>query len=94
MHALVAFTAAAESAAARYAGVQLQVAQDNLHLAQAAAAAGDRARAATLARQAILDARLTWAMSDAPPLRSAAEQVAEDAKLLLLGGGSHNLSQQ
>jgi len=80
--ALVAFSAAAEPASERYAGVQLQVAQDNLHLAQAAAAAGDRARAATLARQAILDARLTWAMSDAAPLRAAAAEVVEEAELL------------
>jgi len=80
--ALVAFTAAAEPATERYAGVQLQVAHENLQLARAAAAAGDRARAATLARQAILDARLTWAMSDAAPLRAAAAEVVEEAELL------------
>ena len=92
--ALLAFAAAAEPGAARYAGTQLQVAHENLQLARAAAAAGDRARAALLARQAILDARLTWAMSDAAPLRADAEDVAEDARVLLFGLGSHSLSQQ
>jgi hypothetical protein len=80
--ALVAFAAAAEPARARYAGTQLQVAQENLHRAQAAAAAGDKVRAAALAQAAIVDARLTWAMSDAAPLRAAAAGVLEEAELL------------
>ena len=80
--ALVAFTAAAEPAASRYAGAQLQVAQDNLRGAQAAARAGDLARAAALAQAALVDARLVWGMSDAAPLRAAAIEVAEEAELL------------
>src|SRR5581483_7343572 len=73
----------AEPATARYAPVQLQVARAALEEARAAAALGERARAVRLAWQAQVDARITWAMTEAPLIRRDAAEVAQRAAELM-----------
>lgn len=73
----------AELATERYAPAQLQVGQNMLERARAAAAVGEYARAGRLAWQAGLDARLTWQMTESPELRAdAAELGAAAAELI------------
>jgi hypothetical protein len=72
-----------ELATARYAPVQLRVAQDFLDRARAAAILGDRSLAGQLAWQARLDARLAWAMSESPALRADAAEVGGAAAALI-----------
>ena len=71
--------AAAEPATARYAPVQLGVAEAALKWAERAMARGEVAAARRLAAQAALDARLTWAMTGSVPLRKAAAEVLRRA---------------
>jgi hypothetical protein len=73
----------AERATARYAPVQLRVAQDLLDRARAAAVLGDLPLAGKLAWQANLDARLAWAMSDSTELRADAAEVGGAAATLI-----------
>lgn len=75
--------AQADLATERYAPAQLSVAQDFLERAHAAAARGDSGLAGKLAWQASLDARLTWAMTESPPLRAAAAEVGVAAGALI-----------
>lgn len=63
----------------RFAPDQIQLAEDSLQAARAAAAAGDYHRAGMLARGARQDARITWGMTDDQRLRSEAATVAEQA---------------
>lgn len=74
---------AAQSGAARYAGVQLEIAQSFLRQARIAAARPDFARAGKLAWQAGVDARLAWAMADSSLLREEAAEVSRDAATLV-----------
>jgi hypothetical protein len=64
----------AEPATARYAPVQLQVAQKALDRAERLLRRGEEDAARRLATRAALDARLAWAMTDSAFLR---EQAAE-----------------
>lgn len=73
----------AQAGAERYAGVQLELARTYLREAQTAAARGDHAQAGRLAWQASVDARLTWGMTDSPPLREDASEVLRDAASLI-----------
>ena len=73
----------AEQATARYAPVQLRVAQDFLDRARAAAVLGNLPLAGKLAWQASLDARLAWAMSDSTALRADAAEVGGAAAALI-----------
>lgn len=70
-------------ATSRYAPVQLQVAQDFLERARAAATLGDLSLAGKFAWQARLDARLAWAMSESPALRADAAEVGGAAAALI-----------
>lgn len=72
----------AERATERYAPDQLGVARDLLERARAAASAQEYAAAARYAREAELDARLAWGMSDAPELRADAAAVGGAALAL------------
>ncbi|MFN2645809.1 MAG: DUF4398 domain-containing protein [Burkholderiales bacterium] len=65
----------AEPATARYAPTQLEAARDELSRASAAARRGESARAAWLASQAVLDARIAWAMSESAALRRQASEI-------------------
>jgi hypothetical protein len=80
---IAASSAYAEPATARYAPVQIQVARAALEAARAAAALGERARARHLERQAQLDARIAWAMSDAARLRAEAANISQSAERLI-----------
>jgi hypothetical protein len=73
----------AERATARYAPVQLRVAQDSLDRARAAIVLGDFSLAGKLAWQANLDARLAWGMSESPSLRAEAAEVGGAAADLI-----------
>jgi hypothetical protein len=75
--------ALAQDGAARYVGVQLEVAHSLLHQALAAAEREDHARAGRLAWQASIDARLAFAVADSPHLRRDAAQVAREAAALI-----------
>ena len=72
----------AARATERFAPDQIQLAEDSLRDARAAAAAADYQRAEVLARGARVDARLTWAMTDDERLRSEAASVAAQAEEL------------
>ena len=74
--------ALAERPTERSAPLQLGVAQQSLDRARMAAAADPRL-AAVLARQAELDARLAWGMTDSAVLRNGAARVAGDSARLL-----------
>jgi hypothetical protein len=76
-------SALGEPATARYAPVQLRVAQDLLERARAAAALGEVGQAGKLAWQASLDARLAWGMSESPHLRAEAAAVGGAASALI-----------
>ncbi|HYL88247.1 MAG TPA: hypothetical protein VEU32_05715 [Burkholderiales bacterium] len=80
----IAFPVAAHAGRAteRFAPDQIQLAEDSLRDARAAAAAADYQRAGILARGARVDARLTWAMTDDERLRSEAASVAAQAEEL------------
>lgn len=79
-----AFSSLAQAGRAtdRFAPGQLQLAEDSLQQARAADAAGDYRRAGTLAREAGVDARITWGMTDDDRLRAQAASVAEQAGAL------------
>jgi len=77
----------AEPATARYAPVQLQIARAALEEARAAAALGERARATRLAWQAQVNARITWAMTEAPFIRRDAADIAQRAAELMRPAG-------
>ena len=79
MTLLVPLAAHAGRATDRFAPDQIQLAEESLHDARAAAAAADYGRAAMLARGARVDARLAWAMTDDGRLRSEAASVAAQA---------------
>ena len=79
---LVPVAALAGGAAERYAPLQLGVAREALQRARQLPAA-DRTLAAALARQASLDARLAWAMSDSRYLRKEAAGVFAESEQLL-----------
>ena len=66
----------------RFAPDQIQLAEDSLRAARAAAAAADYRRAGMLAREAGVDARITWGMTDDERLRSEAASVATQAESL------------
>lgn len=74
----------AERATERYAGEQLRYAEFELERAQQALASGDYALARRLARQAGLDARLAWAMTDSGGVRHAAAELSERSARLSL----------
>jgi len=80
---LVPLAAHAGRATERYASDQIQLAEDSLREARAAAAVADYRRAAMLAEGAQVDARLTWAMTDDGRLRSEAVSVAAQAGNLM-----------
>lgn len=63
----------------RFAPDQIQLAEDSLREARAAAAAADYRRAGMLAREAGVDARITWGMTDDGRLRSEAAVIASQA---------------
>lgn len=71
-----------ERATERYAPVQVGVARDFLDRARAAASLAQYAQASLYARQAQLDARLAWGMTDAPALRAAAAEIAAEASAI------------
>jgi hypothetical protein len=73
----------AETPTERYAPAQLHVAHALLEHARAAAALGEIERAWTLARQASLDARLAWGMTESEHLRAEAAEVGGAARALL-----------
>lgn len=77
-----AAVAHAERATERYAPAQITVARDFLERARAAASLEEYAAAGTLARQAQLDARIAWGMTDAALLRAEAAAVASEAAAL------------
>lgn len=79
---LIPLAAHAGRATERFAPDQIQLAEDSLRDARAAAAAADYQRAGILARGAGVDARLTWAMTDDERLRSEAASVAAQAEEL------------
>ena len=66
----------------RFAPDQIQLAEDSLRAAREAAAAADFKRAGMLAREADIDARITWGMTDDGRLRSEAASVATQAESL------------
>ena len=80
---LVPLTAVAESATARYAPAQLEIAQQSMQRAREALLMGEGALAARLAWQASVDARLAWAMSDAAAVRAPAAAIAGEAARLV-----------
>lgn len=80
--ALLAPAALAARATEPFAPVQLSVAQDFLQRARAAAAAQDYASARAYAKEAEVDARLTWGMTDQAPLQAQAAQVASEARAI------------
>jgi len=75
-------SALAERATERYAPTQIFVAHDFLERARAAAGLNDYAEANIYARQAELDARIAWGMTDEPALRAQAEQILGEAAAL------------
>jgi len=58
------------------------MARDLLERARGHAALGETAQAAQLARQASLDARLTWGMTESAQLRAEAAEVGGEANAL------------
>jgi|SRR5690348_980864 len=80
--ACVPFAAQAERATEQYAPDQIAVARDFLERARAAASLADYAHADTYAREAQVDARIAWGMTDAAPLRAEAADIAAQAATL------------
>lgn len=76
-------TVAAQSATARYAPDQLEMAQQSMQRAREALLMGDGSLAGQLAWQASVDARLAWAMSDAAAVRAPAAEIATEAARLV-----------
>ena len=74
--------AIAGRATERFAPDQIQLAEDSLRDARAAAASADYRRASILAREAGVDARITWGMTDDERLRSEAASIAAQADAL------------
>jgi hypothetical protein len=70
-------------ATARYAPAQLEMAHQSLERAREAALMGQLSLAGTLAWEASVDARLAWAMSDAPAIRGPAARVFHEASRLV-----------
>jgi hypothetical protein len=83
---LFALPAHAERATERYAPAQISVARDLLDHARAAAAVQQYATAAKYARQAQVDARIAWGMTDADALRAEAAGIMRDATALVANG--------
>jgi hypothetical protein len=75
--------ARADLATERYAPAQLQVAQDLLARARAAAARGEPGLAGKLAWQASFDARLVWGMTESEQLRAEAAELGGAARALV-----------
>jgi hypothetical protein len=80
---LAAQAAHAERATERYAPSQIYVAHALLERARAAAGLQDLRTAATYAKQAQVDARIAWGMTDAAGLRAEAAQIAADAAAIV-----------
>ena len=80
---LVPVTAAAQSATARYAPDQLEMAQQSMQRAREALLMGEGSLAGQLAWEASVDARLAWAMSDAADVRAPAAAIAAEAERLV-----------
>ena len=80
--ALLAPAAQAARATEPFAPVQLSVARDSLERARAAAAVQDYAAARNYAKEAEVDARLTWGMTDDAPLQAQAAEVASEARAI------------
>lgn len=76
--------AQAERPTERYAGEQLRYAESELERARQALAGGDYVLARRLARQAGLDARLAWGMTDSGGIRRAAAELSEESARLSL----------
>lgn len=74
----------AERPTERYAGAQLDYAEAELERAERALAGGNYVLARRLARQAGLDARLAWSMTDSASLRRAAAALSEESSQLSL----------
>ena len=86
--AIVAALAAAQAAHAerateRYAPSQIYVARALLERARAAASLQEFAAAATYAKQAQVDARIAWGMTDAAALRAEAAEIAGAASAIV-----------
>ena len=79
----VPLTAAAQSATERYAPAQLEMAQQSMQRAREALLMGEGWLAGRLAWQASVDARLAWAMSEAPAVRTPAAAIAAEAARLV-----------
>jgi len=79
---LLPLSAAAQRATERYAPDQLAVARDLLESARASASLAEYAAAKRFAREAQLDARLAWQMTDAGELRAQAAAVGGEALAL------------
>jgi hypothetical protein len=75
----------AQRATEQYAPTQIGVARDFLERARAAAGLGELSEADTDARQAQLDARIAWGMTDAADLRAQAADIAAQAAALSRG---------
>ena len=80
---LLAAPAHADLATERYASAQLRVARDFLESARAHAALGELGQAGALARQANLEARLAWGMTESEHLRAEAAEVGGAASALV-----------
>lgn len=74
---------AGDNATGRYAPAQLEMAQHSLERAREAMLMGEGSLAGELAWQASVDARLAWAMSDSPAVRSPAAAIAAEAARLV-----------
>ena len=80
---LAAPAARAERATERYAPSQIFVARALLEHARAAASQQELAAAATYAKQAQVDARIAWGMTDAAALRAEAAEIAAEASAIV-----------
>ena len=80
---VVPLAASAESATARYAPAQLEMAQQSLERAREAMLMGQGSLAGELAWQASVDARLAWAMSDSAAVRAPAAAIVGEASRLV-----------
>jgi hypothetical protein len=85
---VVPAVAHADRATDRFAPDQIQMAEDSLRAARAAAEAADYRRASALARAARVDARITYGMTDDDRLRSQAASIAEQADTLARSVGA------
>ena len=82
--ACLAASVQAERPTERYAAAQLAYAEVELERAEQALAGGNYALARRLARQAGLDARLAWSMTDSAAVRRAAAGLSGDSAQLSL----------